>query len=51
MADARFSVLAALACLIVTVLSAVRGAWAPSVVFALLTAGFLARGADSYRRR
>jgi hypothetical protein len=51
MVDARFSALAGMACALVSVLSAVGGAWAVSAVFALLAVGFAARSLDDYRRR
>ena len=50
MVDARFSALAGLACTLVTLLSAAQGAWAVAVVFGLISAGFLARAIQDYRR-
>jgi hypothetical protein len=43
-----FSLAAALGALTITILSAVKGAWAVTAVFALLTTGFLLRAAERY---
>ncbi len=51
MANLSFSVFAGLASLTVTVLSAVRGVYAVSVVFGLLTIGFAARALEGRWRR
>jgi hypothetical protein len=50
MADATFSLFAALLALAVTVLAAVKGAWAVAAVFGILVVGFLVRMGYSYRR-
>jgi hypothetical protein len=49
--DARFSTVAALACLTVAVLSALGDAWAVAIVFGLLAGGFAVRALQGYRRR
>jgi hypothetical protein len=41
-----FSVLAAVASLVITVLSAVKGAYAVTVVFGLLAVGFMLRASE-----
>jgi hypothetical protein len=46
MANVVFSLTAAVGSLAVTILSAVKGAWAVTAVFALLAAGFLMRAAE-----
>jgi hypothetical protein len=51
MVDARFSTVAALACLVVALLSAVTDAWAVASVFALLAVGFTVRALYGYRGR
>jgi hypothetical protein len=51
MADIRFSVAASTASLLVAVLSGLKDAWAPAVVFALLAVGFAVRAAQGYRHR
>jgi hypothetical protein len=51
MVDARFSALAALASLVVVVLSALAGAWVAALVWGLLAAGFAVRALQGYRRR
>jgi hypothetical protein len=48
MANAVFSLAAAAGALTVTILSAVNGAWAVTVVFGLLAAGFLMRATERY---
>jgi hypothetical protein len=48
MANLVFSLAAAVAALTVTVLSAVKGVWAVTAVFALLAVGFLLRAAERY---
>jgi hypothetical protein len=50
MVDARFSVLAGVATLLVAVLAALSGAWAVAGVFGLLTIGFTVRAAQGRRR-
>jgi hypothetical protein len=47
-ANLVFSLAAAMGALTVTVLSAVKGTWAVTVVFGLLAAGFLLRAAERY---
>lgn len=42
---------AALATLVVALLSAVAAAWAAAIVFALLAVGFAIRALQGYRRR
>jgi hypothetical protein len=51
MADIRFSVAAGAASLLVAILSALKAAWAPAVVFGLLALGFAVRAAQGYGRR
>ncbi|MCW3068472.1 MAG: hypothetical protein JWL67_1097 [Solirubrobacterales bacterium] len=51
MANLVFSIGAAVAALTVTVLSAVKGVWPVAAVFAVLTAGFVARAAERHWRR
>jgi hypothetical protein len=51
MADIRFSAAAAAASLLVAILSALKAAWAPAVVFALLALGFAVRAVQGYMRR
>jgi hypothetical protein len=50
-ANIVFSICAGLASLLVSVLSAVKGAPAVAVVFGLLFVGFLYRAREGYRRR
>jgi hypothetical protein len=50
MADATFSLFAAVLALAVTILAAVKGAWAAAAVFGILVVGFLLRMGYSYRR-
>jgi hypothetical protein len=50
MADAAFSLFAALLALAVTVLAAAKGVWAAAAVFGALVVGFLLRAGYSYRR-
>ncbi|MHB8234486.1 MAG: hypothetical protein ACYDHT_07520 [Solirubrobacteraceae bacterium] len=50
-ANIVFSICAALASLLVSVLSAVKGAPAVAVVFGLLFVGFLLRAREGHRRR
>jgi uncharacterized membrane protein len=48
-ANIVFSICAALAALVVSVLSAAKGAWVVALVFGLLVVGFLLRAHDGYR--
>jgi hypothetical protein len=50
-ANTVFSLAAALGALLITVLSAVKGVWPVTAVFALLAAGFLLRAAERYWKR
>jgi hypothetical protein len=50
-ANLAFSVLAALASLVVAILSAAKGAYAVTVVFALLALGFVLRASERRWRR
>lgn len=50
MANIVFSICAALAALIVSVLSAAKGAWVVALIFGLLVAGFMLRAREGYRR-
>jgi hypothetical protein len=50
-ANIAFSICAGLASLLVSVLSAVKGAPAVAVVFGLLFVGFLFRAREGYRRQ
>jgi uncharacterized membrane protein len=50
-ANVVFSICAALASLLVSILSAVKGAPAVAVVFGLLFVGFLVRAREGHRRR
>jgi uncharacterized membrane protein YjjB (DUF3815 family) len=50
MANLAFSVCAAVASLVVTLLAASRGVWAVALVFGALTVGFLARASERYWR-
>jgi hypothetical protein len=49
MANVTFSVFAALAALLVVILSAVKGVWVVAAVFALLVVGFLLRATEGRR--
>lgn len=49
MANVTFSVFAAVAALVVVVLSAVKGVWIVAVVFGLLVVGFLLRAREGRR--
>jgi hypothetical protein len=49
MANVTFSLSAATASLIVSVLSAIKGAWVVAIVFALLVVGFLLRASAGRR--
>jgi uncharacterized membrane protein len=49
-ANIVFSICAALAALVVSVLSAAKGAWVVALVFGLLVVGFLLRAREGYRR-
>jgi hypothetical protein len=49
MADAAFSLFAALLALVVTVLAAAKGVWAAAAVFGILVVGFLLRARYSYK--
>jgi uncharacterized membrane protein len=49
-ANIVFSICAALAALLVSVLSAVKGAWVVALVFGLLVIGFLLRAREGWRR-
>lgn len=46
MANVSFSVFAAVASLLIVVLSALAGAWAVTIVFGLLAVGFAARATE-----
>jgi hypothetical protein len=48
MVDARFAALAALATLVVSLLSGLQGAWAPAALFGLLCIGFALRALQGY---
>ncbi len=50
MANLTFSLCAAAAAALVSILSAVKGAWIVAAVFGLLAVGFLARASESRRR-
>ncbi len=50
MANLVFSLCAALACLIVSILAGVKGAGAVAAVWGALAIGFLGRAAYGYRR-
>jgi hypothetical protein len=50
-ANASFSVFACTGSVLIVVLSALAGAWAVTIVFGLLAAGFLARATETYWRR
>ncbi len=50
MVDARFSLIAALACLVVAGLAGVKGVVAVAAVWALLGVGFLLRALQGRRR-
>jgi hypothetical protein len=49
-ANIVFSICAALAALVVAVLSAAKGVWVVAVVFGLLVVGFLLRAREGWRR-
>jgi uncharacterized membrane protein len=49
-ANIVFSICAALAALVVSVLSAAKGAWVVALVFGLLVVGFLLRAREGYSR-
>jgi len=51
MADAKFSAAAATGCLVVVILTAAQGVWAPAALFAALAIGFLVRAVYGYRSR
>jgi hypothetical protein len=50
-ANVAFSVCAAAASLLITVLSAAKGATAVAIVFGMLFVGFLLRAGQGHRRR
>lgn len=50
MANIVSSICAALAALVVSILSAAKGAWVVAVVFGLLVVGFMLRAREGYRR-
>jgi hypothetical protein len=49
-ANIVFSICAALAALVVSVLSAAKGAWVVALVFGLLAVGFLLRAREGHRQ-
>jgi uncharacterized membrane protein len=49
-ANIVFSICAALTALVVSVLSAAKGAWVVALVFGLLVVGFLLRAREGHRR-
>jgi Flp pilus assembly protein TadB len=49
-ANIVFSICAAVAALVVSVLSAAKGSWVVALVFGLLVVGFLLRAREGHRR-